>query len=1133
MKTHHRLSQSRKGTALVLTLAVVSILSVMLVFFLVTAQLDNQSTENYSQGIRAQDLGVSGLQEIIGTLRTEIKYGSKVTDIGGVTIYTPKSGATAFPYRRGFTKAEYGIDAESTSLLPPTLVAVSRYNTVYPADYTPTGPALETPASNLSTATPSRGGRNISPERWNNPRLLAAADGTVPAPFSSRPPDWIFVRRDGSKVCTDEEATAGAYQADFAGAKPKAILGRYAYVIYDEAGLLDVNVAGYEKSTKDTFPEVVSGKSYLSYADLNQLPGLTSSTGLNLIDSLIGWRNQGGKTSLGDYVSLVNESATEGFRKFHANDNPLLTRQDLIDYFTLKVGNPGALPYLGTFSRAVNAPSWGPTAVTPNVNYPANADSAASENRNIPNVREASTGQPLVKRRFPLTHLALVTHTADKNSPDAEKISQYFGLERNTAADPWRYNHGDANNIKTLEEVGAAGREPDFFELLKAVILDGSLGRDPGYNHDRIAEIMGRGGSGGNGVNAPMGAFYDTYSAIPDHQILQIGANIIDQYDADSYPTAIYQEKVALAGTGVGVDRDRRKALQHLENEFNTVYGVENLPYLYSLRGLVWRDTVQPTSPLPAGRHHGWFQPAMWNPHQQIKAADLGARPTEFRIHAYGRMEVTEWGRSPLAPGYYNYEPASPTAPAPTTPGAQFIQFQNAGGNSSAFYAKPVFLTSTAAGGSASSPSADNQWQAMHGASHRDFVAFYAGSIVPNGASGSYTNGGFIMGANDPYMLHYVVEYRDTALPGAPWRPYTRLARLFASQGHGVTWANATTTQIFGNADISRPDPRTDRFSVSLGWSGVAANGDSFWPSRLNHKVSRNYMPSNSRGFVITPAPSSSEGQMRAGLFARNDPQLASANNLYYSDPDGVVRPGDAYRVNENSGDGAITFHAGSAEFGHSRRPVILNRAFRSVGELGYAFRDLPFKTLDFWSKDSADAGLLDVFCLVEEPAVVAGQINPNSAAAPVLRAVLAGASKKEIDPSLRMDAEVQQMGADIAAYLRDNGPLLNRAELVTHTPAGKPGVSLSNTLNLAFSTNPDRANKPLGEAPIRALAPVTNTRTWNLLIDLISQAGRIPPNGKKLADFVVEGEKRYWLHVAIDRYTGKVIDQQLETVYE
>ena len=57
------------------------------------------------------------------------------------------------------------------------------------------------------------------------------------------------------------------------------------------------------------------------------------------------------------------------------------------------------------------------------------------------------------------------------------------------------------------------------------------------------------------------------------------------------------------------------------------------------------------------------------------------------------------------------------------------------------------------------------------------------------------------------------------------------------------------------------------------------------------------------------------------------------------------------------------------------------------------------------------------------------------------------------------------------------------------------------------------------------------------LLIDLDVQIGHYPPNAIQtgtaaaLAQFDVEGEHRYWLHVAIDRYTGQVIDEQLEVV--
>jgi hypothetical protein len=35
------------------------------------------------------------------------------------------------------------------------------------------------------------------------------------------------------------------------------------------------------------------------------------------------------------------------------------------------------------------------------------------------------------------------------------------------------------------------------------------------------------------------------------------------------------------------------------------------------------------------------------------------------------------------------------------------------------------------------------------------------------------------------------------------------------------------------------------------------------------------------------------------------------------------------------------------------------------------------------------------------------------------------------------------------------------------------------------------------------------------------------------LSQFIVEGEKRYWLHIAIDRFDGTVVGQQLEEVLE
>jgi hypothetical protein len=67
-----------------------------------------------------------------------------------------------------------------------------------------------------------------------------------------------------------------------------------------------------------------------------------------------------------------------------------------------------------------------------------------------------------------------------------------------------------------------------------------------------------------------------------------------------------------------------------------------------------------------------------------------------------------------------------------------------------------------------------------------------------------------------------------------------------------------------------------------------------------------------------------------------------------------------------------------------------------------------------------------------------------------------------------------------------------------------------------------------------RALSDARQTRTWNLLIDVVAQTGHFKPSATSLQnDFIVEGEEHYWLHVAIDRFTGQVIDKQIEVVKE
>ncbi len=93
----------------------------------------------------------------------------------------------------------------------------------------------------------------------------------------------------------------------------------------------------------------------------------------------------------------------------------------------------------------------------------------------------------------------------------------------------------------------------------------------------------------------------------------------------------------------------------------------------------------------------------------------------------------------------------------------------------------------------------------------------------------------------------------------------------------------------------------------------------------------------------------------------------------------------------------------------------MMNRPFRSVGEMAYAFRDQPFKTLSFSTSNSPDAGLLDLFTTndysgaagpatptptpTSTPGMRAGVISLNSRQAPALASVLTSTIRREDTP--------------------------------------------------------------------------------------------------------------------------------------
>ena len=214
------------------------------------------------------------------------------------------------------------------------------------------------------------------------------------------------------------------------------------------------------------------------------------------------------------------------------------SRQQLIDLLTTSgtlggntlADTQNTLQYLGTFSRDLEQPYFMPD---PNLYNPAFYNSAtgtwtvtsAARSKNIafpidtangsdtydPNgakqdvinpsfltVRNAG-GQPVMKRRFPLSRLTLLETAANTvrsggsigsvsdSTSMASKIYDYFGLTWGSppggtvipggpvlTSNGWAYNHGDPTRIYSLSEIPSGNnpdgtsREPDFFETLKA-----------------------------------------------------------------------------------------------------------------------------------------------------------------------------------------------------------------------------------------------------------------------------------------------------------------------------------------------------------------------------------------------------------------------------------------------------------------------------------------------------------------------------------------------------------------------------------------------------------------------------------------------------------------------------------------
>ena len=212
--------------------------------------------------------------------------------------------------------------------------------------------------------------------------------------------------------------------------------------------------------------------------------------------------------------------------------------------------------------------------------------------------------------------------------------------------------------FKPLAEIAIEGREPNFFELLKAGILSGSIGLAAADTRPSASSVQ------------------NTLDGVADLQILRIGANILNCVSPTNFSITI------------AVNYGTSSAPLYVP-----VHGVADLPYLYGM------DTAMLRSLTPSGANYvmnycaGVMVPLLFNPYQPASPALASANtPAAVRIRVYsgsllgmvvdnGTPVVTPTAAD-LAPGaVYNYLEQTPlnqdltTSTPITIPSTAFSSF--------------------------------------------------------------------------------------------------------------------------------------------------------------------------------------------------------------------------------------------------------------------------------------------------------------------------------------------------------------------------------------------------------------------------------------------------------------------------
>jgi hypothetical protein len=1241
------LRSKERGAALIIVLAFVVLLTGVGVAYLSRTTSDRQVAHSSFNQSNVDQLAQSATDNVIGDLRQEITNGSAspfptfnangstlslyvpCTSVG-CTTPAPSPGSTACPNSTPtilpISPIYYPTPTAGTTPAIPNLIRRSVRNDPIPC------PARASRASGVnSTADASANGRSVSLARWNShymiPKSVPGDGGSDPITTGySAPnywaPDWVFVNEQGGTIIT---------------APDTSVIGRYAYMIYDEGGLLDMNAAGYPSPT--TILQH-SRKGSLAFADLSTLPGLSTAT---VRDNIIGWRNYASARPSGTFpnlsfstnawntyynfilsdpsdIQLTNYFTNSPLAYFtnsflttsqapafnNQTDQALTARQELLKLRSALsgggIGFVNALQYLGTFSGEAlsKIPQWSPT--TPNSINPNFQRLLVTQSFTRNDGTPANVGEYLVNKRFLLQRLNWLTYKGPSaprtipttapslGNPDYDmwlltrgadvrdvnsirfgltsaflrrgtdltmpgatasaNIYRYFGLVWDAANERWNYiGHPASPNptsplASSIATFGPGGtndpatvpttRELDFFELLQAGILDDNSIGDA-FSSDPALPL--------------------THQQSKMLHILTIGANLIAQSRVDSYPVRIACNVGGTTMEAVGMPR---------------------LPCLSSLAAC-------PVAGTGVTGGVNWFLiPNLWDPFRdtwdltEANAGDNGNKP--LLTPGYLRPPVRITIKGSISLGGANVSQSGSIDPSPSSV-TQFL-----GASSGAINASLTLATGNNAFGR------DGSREAMR-LGENDI----SGTVPlfnpptqspPVGLLPSPQWNRIVRPTNDPpsppYRNDNYVVFRlslpgnlivplsilgqkpvlilqpgfqvslDYQSPNGQWYSYSFLQGnnaintwISASNPSNPSLALGTSFSQYGiNPGLPPPPPSALPTIINSGppliGQATLWTVDALAQAPMFAKADPRSIRYNSTiGVVNLPPPISFTsagivGSIWPGPYATPPPMSPSAYPT--PTPAGSPNPALYSQLADNNGDHGNPYSEafGIADNANPYRPIMMNRPFRTVGEMGYTFRDQPFKTLSFSSANSPDAGLLDLFTTNDysnPSGMRGGVISLNGRQGPALAGVLTGTIKQENTP------RVFTGGAPSPTPVALPSPSANGiARSLTLSAIANPLVNRAGLATLIANETGLGAGVPKTEreSVARALGETVQTRTWNLFIDVIAQTGRYPPNANSFENgFVVNGEQRYWVHVTIDRFTGRVIDKQIEVVTE